>query len=92
MIGMAAQISLYPLRQKSLGPAIKEALSTWEEYDLRVEPGAMSSVIVGDDTEVFAALQEAFRRVAAQGQVVMVVTLSNACPISQPEGAKDDSP
>ncbi len=91
MIGMAAQISLYPLRQQSLGPAIKEALSTWEEYDLRVEPGSMSSVIVGGDTEVFAALQEAFRRVAAQGQVVMVVTLSNACPISQQVGEKGDS-
>jgi tRNA-Thr(GGU) m(6)t(6)A37 methyltransferase TsaA len=40
----------------------------------------MSSVIAGDDAAVFAALQEAFRRVAEQGQVVMVVTFSNACP------------
>lgn len=90
MIGMAAQISLYPLRQESLSPAIKEALAVFEEYDIQVEPGAMSSVIVGDDGAVFGALQEAFCRVAAQGEVVMVVTLSNACPIRPREGEKDD--
>jgi tRNA-Thr(GGU) m(6)t(6)A37 methyltransferase TsaA len=46
----------------------------------------MSSVIRGDDAAVFAALQEAFRRVASQGQVVMVVTFSNACPVPSKTG------
>jgi hypothetical protein len=45
-----------------------------------VEPGTMSSLIVGDDVVVFAALQEAFRRAAGRGHVVMVATFSNACP------------
>jgi len=80
MIGITAQVSLYPLRQESLSPAIDEALQTFREHGLSVESGAMSSVISGDDTAIFAALQEAFRRVAEQGQVVMVVTFSNACP------------
>ncbi|MCR4406864.1 MAG: Ykof family thiamine-binding protein [Anaerolineae bacterium] len=81
MIGIAAQVSLYPLRQASLSPAIDQALRTFREHGLSVEPGAMSTLVAGDDTAVFAALQEAFRHAAEQGQVVMVVTLSNACPV-----------
>lgn len=81
MIGIAAQVSLYPLRQSSLSPAIDQALQIFQEHGLSVEPGAMSTLITGDDAAVFAALQEAFRRAAEQGQVVMVVTFSNACPV-----------
>ncbi len=83
MIGIAAQVSLYPLRQASLSPAIGQALQIFREHGLGVEPGAMSTLITGNDATVFAALQEAFRRVAEQGQVVMVVTLSNACPVPE---------
>ncbi len=83
MIGIAAQVSLYPLRQASLSPAIDQALRIFREHGLDVEPGAMSTLIIGDDVAIFAALQEAFRRVAEQGQVVMVVTLSNACPVPE---------
>jgi uncharacterized protein YqgV (UPF0045/DUF77 family) len=80
MTGIAAQVSLYPLRQTSLSPAIEAALRIFRKHGLEVEPGAMSTIITGDDEAVFAALQEAFRSVAAQGQVVMIVTFSNACP------------
>jgi uncharacterized protein YqgV (UPF0045/DUF77 family) len=89
VIGIAAQVSLYPLRQASLSPAIDQALQIFRGYDLSVEPGAMSTLITGDDAAVFAALQEAFRRVAEQSQVVMVVTLSNACPV--PENTTGES-
>ena len=82
MSGIAAQVSLYPLRQASLSSAIDQALQIFREHGLSVEPGAMSTLITGDDAALFAALQEAFRRVAEQGQVVMLVTLSNACPVS----------
>ena len=81
MNGIAAQVSLYPLRQASLSPAIVQALRVFQEHGLGVEPGAMSTLITGDDAAIFAALQEAFRRAAEQGQVVMVVTFSNACPV-----------
>jgi NAD-dependent dihydropyrimidine dehydrogenase PreA subunit/uncharacterized protein YqgV (UPF0045/DUF77 family) len=81
VLALAAQVSLYPLRQESLSPAIDEALRVFREHRLEVQPGAMSSVITGADADLFAALQEAFRRVAEQGHVVMAVTLSNACPV-----------
>ncbi len=86
MIGIAAQVSLYPLGQEALSPAIDEALRIFREHGLDVEPGAMSTMISGDDDAIFAALQEAFRRVAEQHRVVMVVTFSNACPVPSQAG------
>jgi tRNA-Thr(GGU) m(6)t(6)A37 methyltransferase TsaA len=85
VIGTAAQVSLYPLGQESLAPAIDEALRIFRKHGLEVEPGAMSSLITGDDDAIFAALQEAFAHVAGQGRVVMVATFSNACPVPPQE-------
>lgn len=81
MTGISAQISLYPLRQDSLTPAIEAALRICRKHGLEVEPGTMSTIITGNDAAVFAALQEAFQNTAAQGEVVMIVTFSNACPV-----------
>lgn len=79
----AAQVSLYPLRQESLSPAIDQALRIFHEHDLVVEPGAMSTLIIGEEAVIFGALQRIFGATAAQGEVVMVVTCSNACPLSE---------
>ena len=57
-------------------------------HGLHVEPGAMSSLITGDDDTLFAALREAFVQVAGQVQVVMVAAFSNACPLPGEGGAK----
>jgi tRNA-Thr(GGU) m(6)t(6)A37 methyltransferase TsaA len=73
------------LRKETLSPAIDETLHIFREHGLHVEPGAMSSLITGGEDAVFAALQEAFRRAAEQGHVVMVTTLSNACPVPHGE-------
>jgi uncharacterized protein YqgV (UPF0045/DUF77 family) len=81
VIGITAQVSLYPLRQEALAPEIGEALQVFRECALEVEPDTMSTLLVGDDTTIFAALQQAFCHAAEQGQVVMVVTFSNACPV-----------
>jgi tRNA-Thr(GGU) m(6)t(6)A37 methyltransferase TsaA len=80
-MGISAQVSLYPLGQASLSPAINEALEVFRERGLDVEPGAMSSLLLGDDTAVFGAIQEAFHRAAEHGPVVMVATFSNSCPV-----------
>lgn len=79
-ISISAQISLYPLGQPNLGPAIEDFWQVLDEQSLEQERGAMSTIMWGDDEVVFAALQEGFRRAAERGGTVMVVTLSNACP------------
>ncbi len=84
-MAISAQVSLYPLRQDTLTPAIDAAQRIFREYGLEITAGSMSTVISGDDSAVFAALQEAFRRTAEQGHVVMTVTFSNACPVPTSE-------
>jgi uncharacterized protein YqgV (UPF0045/DUF77 family) len=80
MFNITAQVSLYPLGQEDLSPAIDEVLRIFQECELKVKPGPMSTLISSSDEKIFAALQAAFQRTAGKGQVVMAVTFSNACP------------
>jgi uncharacterized protein YqgV (UPF0045/DUF77 family) len=79
---ISAQISLYPLKQEKLSPTIETAWKVLEEKGLSLQKGGMSTVVAGGAEEVFAAVQEVFLNSAEIGPVSMVVTFSNACPIS----------
>jgi uncharacterized protein YqgV (UPF0045/DUF77 family) len=78
---VAAQVSLYPLRQPELSSVIERALAVFREHELEVTPGSMSTMVSGDCDRMFDALKQAFQVTAEQGEIVMVVTLSNACPV-----------
>ncbi len=78
---VSAQIAVYPLRQEHLGPAVDAVQQALRAHDLHVEPGPMSTTVLGEAPDVFAALSDAFARAAASGHVVMTVTVSNACPV-----------
>ena len=82
---ITAQVSLYPLHQTSIGPAIRGAVRILGQHGLQTRIGEMSTLVWGEERAVFAALQEAFHEAAARGDTVMTVTLSNACP--SPEGS-----
>ena len=82
---ITAQISLYPLRQASIGPPIREAARIFDQHGLGVRVGEMSTLVWGEEDAVFDAVQAAFRQAAERGDAVMTVTLSNACP--EPEEA-----
>lgn len=83
MYGITAQVSIYPLRQDKLSPAINATLEAFEKDGVESQTGAMSTLIWGDDEKVFAALIDAFRKAASLGEAVMVTTISNACPLPQ---------
>ena len=78
---VSAQISLYPLRQERLSPAIREMQNVLAAAGLDVAPGPMSTLVTGEAGALFDALKASFLRAAATGQFVMTVTVSNACPI-----------
>ncbi len=78
---VSAQFSLYPLRQEHLGPAIEAAGAALRAAGLNPETGPMSTRVVGDEATIFRALSEAFARAAGSGEVVMTITVSNACPL-----------
>jgi len=78
---ISAQISLYPLKQPSISPAIEEAWKILEEGKLDLKKGRMSSVVSGEAEEVFRAIREVFLKPAELGPVSMMVTFSNACRV-----------
>ena len=80
-MAISAQLSVYPLRQDQLSPAIQAVADALMAVGLQPHIGPMSTVVTGEVAAVFAALQQAFVRAAATGDVVMTVTLSNACPV-----------
>lgn len=78
---ISAQVSIYPLRQEHLSPAIEAVRKALTVRNLQPEIGPMSTVVTGEVEVVFAALQEAFVQAAATGHAVMTITVSNACPV-----------
>jgi uncharacterized protein YqgV (UPF0045/DUF77 family) len=79
---ISAQISLYPLGMASYASLINEAIQNLKRPGLDVHVGSMSTVVTGEETTVFAALQEMMRVAAEQNKVVAVITISNACPVA----------
>jgi uncharacterized protein YqgV (UPF0045/DUF77 family) len=80
MIGITAQVSLYPLRQDDLSPSINAVVKALDREGVESSTGTMSTVVWGDDEKVFPALMDAFRKAADIGETVMILTVSNACP------------
>lgn len=78
---ISAQFSIYPLRQPKLSPTINQALSTLESHNLQCMPGSMSTLVIGGEGALWTALREVFTKAAENGEVVMIVTFSNACPL-----------
>jgi uncharacterized protein YqgV (UPF0045/DUF77 family) len=75
-----AQVSLYPLRQAELSPAIESAWQVFEKHRVLYEKGVMSTLLQGELEQLFQALKEALEKAVEFGDVSMVVTISNACP------------
>jgi uncharacterized protein YqgV (UPF0045/DUF77 family) len=78
---VSVQISLYPLGREHLHEEIRRFVEILGARGLHCETGNMSTIVTGDTTTVFPALQEAFESVSSQGGCVMVSTISNACPV-----------
>ena len=79
-MGVTAQVSVYPLGQAQLEPAIEAVWGVLRAHGLHYQAGPMSTRVEGSEETVFAALREAFQAAAQFGGTVMTVTISNACP------------
>lgn len=79
MTRVTAQISLYPLRQAHLAPAVEAFLAGLRTHEVTVQAGPASTAVAGDLDQVFAALRDGFAAAAERGECALVLTLSNAC-------------
>jgi uncharacterized protein YqgV (UPF0045/DUF77 family) len=87
----SAQISLYPLRQESIGDVIAHALAACDRHHVELIPGPTSTVIRGTADQVFEALRDAYDAACSHGDAVLVVAISNACPVESSAAARDDA-
>lgn len=74
------QLSVYPLRQPHLRPAIEAALRAAGEEGVQIAVGRLSTFVRGDEPAVFAALRAAFKAAGSSGPTVAVATLSTGVP------------
>ena len=80
-MNISAQLSLYPLGETTLSLGVAGFCGALEQAGLSPVVGAMSTVLTGDSEVMFHTLQRAFERAAAAGHVVLIATISNACPV-----------
>jgi len=76
-----AEVSLYPLGTTHLAASIDGFCRVLQARGLEVIGGPMSTRVVGESAAVFEALRVAFEQAARDRKVVLVVKVSNACPM-----------
>ncbi|MBN1377919.1 MAG: thiamine-binding protein [Gammaproteobacteria bacterium] len=74
------EVSVYPLETDALRETIDTFINRVSQHGLNVNKGAMSTILSGDDSVMFTALNAAFVQIANDNKVVMVLKISNACP------------
>jgi uncharacterized protein YqgV (UPF0045/DUF77 family) len=79
-MGIAFQVSLYPLMQNDIHPAIDGFIANLKSQKLDVDVHETSTIGSGDVDKVFSALKEAYVKACEFGDTIMVVTVANGCP------------
>ncbi len=77
-----AEISIYPLRVKSLSEPIEQFCRILCSYGLETKTTAMSTFISGESRDLFKACEKAFEQLTATYDVVVNMKISNACPLN----------
>jgi uncharacterized protein YqgV (UPF0045/DUF77 family) len=75
------QFSIYPLKEINISPVIEKAVNIIKNSGLPVEVGSMSSITYGDSVKIFKAFQKVYDEISANSHVVLIMNLSNACPV-----------
>lgn len=75
-----AEVTIYPLRIAHLSGPINKFRSILESRGIEVHTGPLSTSLAGESQALFTALQQAFEVVAEEGQLALIIKISNACP------------
>ena len=84
-----AQISIYPLKTKSLSEPIEEFCRILKNKGLKVQTRTMDSFVVGGSDAIFESVREAFEQIAKKYDVAMDFKISNACPKEAKKSKKE---
>jgi uncharacterized protein YqgV (UPF0045/DUF77 family) len=76
----ACQFSVYPLRQPSIGESVESAIAAAAGEGVQLRAQNLSTLMYGDEEQIFAALRAAFRAAQRGGSAVLVATLASGMP------------
>jgi uncharacterized protein YqgV (UPF0045/DUF77 family) len=76
-----AEISVYPLGTESIGETVNTFINSMSRSKLNISRGTMSTNFSGEASDIFSALNSAFVQIADNNAVVLVLKVSNACPL-----------
>lgn len=76
---VGCQFSVYPLRQESIDAPVQAAIKAASEH-CSVRVGNLSTLIWGDEDQVFAGLRHAYKAVQEYGSAVLIATLAAGIP------------
>ena len=79
----ACQFSVYPLCQADIDRPVQAALAAVATEGVTVRVGNLSTLFLGEEAQVFAALRAAFRAVQLHGPAVMTATLTAGMPTDE---------
>jgi len=80
-MNIQVEISFYPLGTERYDAPIKEFIAAVERKELKIEAGAMSSVVSGNGKALFSLLGDIIDRFMEKYSCVFVLKVSNACPV-----------
>ncbi|MGO9482216.1 MAG: YkoF family thiamine/hydroxymethylpyrimidine-binding protein [Candidatus Kryptoniota bacterium] len=82
-MGITFQVSLYPLMQKDIRPAINGFISKLKSDGMDAVVHETSTIGTGNIDKVFGALKNAYIEACKSGDTIMVLTAANGCPTKE---------
>jgi uncharacterized protein YqgV (UPF0045/DUF77 family) len=87
----ACQFSLYPLGRADIDAPVQGAIRATASRHLEVRVGNLSTLVYGDEEDVFAGLRAAFAAAKEYGPAVMVATFASGMPSDELVGGIQES-
>jgi len=75
---ICAEVSIYPLKTNNASNVITSSIDTLNSGNIDYKVGSISTHIHGSNTQVWDSIRNMFEQAQSQGEVSMVVTITNA--------------
>ncbi|EYE87963.1 hypothetical protein Q428_10340 [Fervidicella metallireducens AeB] len=75
---LCAEISLYPLGTNHANSIIKNSIRVLDTENVDYKVGSISTHLHGPDEDVWKSIEDMYRHAAKNGEVNMVITVTNA--------------
>jgi uncharacterized protein YqgV (UPF0045/DUF77 family) len=80
---VGCQFSVYPLRQPDIDTPVQAVIHAASDAGVSVRVGNLSTLMWGDEDQVFAALRAAFRAAQRHGPAVLTATFAAGMPTDE---------